>query len=823
MGVKRITRLLILLAVLALAMTGGALAESAVRLEAQTGYDGLMAYMKEMPVRVTLTNDGADTEGTLRVKVFRGTDQFDLYETPVSLAAGAVKDVIVYVTPITLQKEYEIFFEPDSGEAAAVTVSPTQSLSPSTALIGALSDTPSALSYLNITEAADPLMRSEYFQIVPLTPDTFPRTTSALNAFSMLVIDGVDARALDEQCLKALDQWLNTGGVVLVGGGTQAAAGYPLFESQYTGIKAGALTEGENVEAALLGYVMSARATSGGIMPVNETTGGDAALISGASGTPLVYMTPVNMGRVFTCAFSLSDKPLSASSTMRGLWQSVMLQSMPKLYASMLSRNTDDQEYIGTYSLSNMPVENNGSLIPALIICILFILMASFGSYFLLKKFDKRELMWAIVPALAVVAALSMMLVGNGMEMNKPIVVSITQINQDETGMVTANAMLGATSRDPGEMLLSVPGSLSMRPSDGAYYSGYSEDGEPPVRVFKYRYVQGDKPAVGYRPSAPWTVNYALARLQPPEGHIELSVWKEKDGLHGTVANHMGVPLPEGYLFTTDGYCRVPAIAPGAEVECAILQDPKPDGFIHDGLMLPTSGVKTNSDDVNMYSIISAAFYPESQVPDYKGRDYEDPREQTISSINQSISKGVEYGNNPGIHYVAITEDVLELTASINGQPVTRLAQSTLVDVKANYSAISPTGYVYYARGMLLPNEASAMDIPINTNTAAGTYYPVAEAPCFCFVIPDVDKIKIDALNLYSKYYFQGKLNMMLYNTRTNEWETYEDKKALTLGAEATDYINEKGELFLRYKPGEGVESYADVQRPHISIEGSVR
>ena len=65
------------------------LADGGVTLTATMGYDGAITYVRKVPVEVLIQNDGlSDIAGRLSVQVNRFSE-YDLYEMPVSVAAGA--------------------------------------------------------------------------------------------------------------------------------------------------------------------------------------------------------------------------------------------------------------------------------------------------------------------------------------------------------------------------------------------------------------------------------------------------------------------------------------------------------------------------------------------------------------------------------------------------------------------------------------------------------------------------------------------------------------------------------------------------------------
>ena len=85
----------------------GATAQS-VALSAEMGYNGVVTYLRTLPIRIHLTNQGADAAGTLSVDVDRDETNYDRYTLPLTLAAGAEMDAVIPVSLSTKQSGYTI-------------------------------------------------------------------------------------------------------------------------------------------------------------------------------------------------------------------------------------------------------------------------------------------------------------------------------------------------------------------------------------------------------------------------------------------------------------------------------------------------------------------------------------------------------------------------------------------------------------------------------------------------------------------------------------------------------------------------------------------
>ena len=151
-------------------------------------------------------------------------------------------------------------------------------------------------------------------------------------------------------------------------------------------------------------------------------------------------MTRVGKGYVVTCAFAISEKPLNAWLEKNVLWQRLLLSFAQACYQEMVSNRNyggyvrDNRASVDTSVARQIGVENTGAAALPMVVVGAFILLAGFGGYWLLKRLDRREWMWATVPALAVVASLSLWGLSQVLPLREPAATYYTVLHVDENG-----------------------------------------------------------------------------------------------------------------------------------------------------------------------------------------------------------------------------------------------------------------------------------------------------------------------------------------------------------------------------------------------------
>ena len=245
-----------------LAVCGTAFAESmhteienpSLEAEVLLGYNGQITYGKAVPVRVTIRNNGEDLEGILAVNGYVSGVEYDRFESEIFVPAGGERTAVLPVTVLSVQEIFTAEIVQDGKVILAVNASPDSVINPSAMLIGVLSSRPRNLANLDITQENDALYRYEYWQTVPLEPETLPAEKELLDSFGMIVLDDADPASLTEKQQEALRDWVRRGHILILGGGA-TAPGNLMLAGELTSLRAGEFSVTDRVIPALENYL----------------------------------------------------------------------------------------------------------------------------------------------------------------------------------------------------------------------------------------------------------------------------------------------------------------------------------------------------------------------------------------------------------------------------------------------------------------------------------------------------------------------------------------------------------------------------------------
>ena len=802
-------------------------------MEVELGYDGAVTYGRAIPFAVTLTNNGDDLQGKLCVNLYQNQVNYDRIEVPVELAAGAVKRVSLPVNLTMRQDVFTFEFIADGQTVCAVNAKPSETISPYGMLVGVLSHEPKNLDYLNITADNDALLRGEYWHTITLGVDTFPSDSDLMNSFGMIVVDGFNMNDLSEVQRAAFEAWLDAGGIVLVGGGAQAATDYPYFQAR-TGLDAGPLAETADITPAIMDYVGMTGAAIEEAFLLNAPEAAVQPLIESGE-QPVIYLTDAGDGVILSATFDLGAKPITGWETVNTMWQRILLTARPELYAQRLNGVSYDNSYWQAREMiESIYVDNNASMIPVFIVILVFLLLAGIGAYFLMKKLDSRELLWGIIPVLSVIAAGVIWFLSTTTSMNGPIAVTVSHANMTDKG-AEVKTYAGVACKDTSDIVLTALDGEIRVANDQSYY--YDDNAEQTKRIpteQRYRYIYGEQVSVAYPDTAPWTVNYATVEQAQNLGKVSGEMWMEADGLHAAITNETNYILRDGYLLTNLGYCSVPEILPGETAEVAIVYDQDDSSQaqddeaipmqVEDGKIVSASGMANGGYRLQSYDLIYKIVYPETVRDPQWASSSLSKKEQEARNMKMSLLNSVVSGDDQNMlcQYVGFNDEIGFVNIQLNGTTIERTAHQGVVSMNVEYLPVGKTGLVSYIAGLLkvMEVEADGDGQPQFSGAVSNRYdYDLNQFPFFGFIVPDIEKIDVERI-VFGGQYVEGNVIFSLYNYTTGAWDAQQGIY-LEISDNVADYVGPKGEIVVRGQTdSDGTSSYSYLYMPYIEVYG---
>ncbi|WP_120460148.1 DUF7408 domain-containing protein [Paenibacillus aceti] len=446
-----------------------------ISIESEIGYGGSYKHNKWTPLTITLKSD-EDISGEVVVQMenpnFGGRQS---YVKKVDLPAGTAKQITFGIVGNYFDKNSNsIRFYKGSVESgkhiafksgqAYVESQPTNGV-----FIGQLASDPDSLNFMNLlNNQNDPL------QVLPLSGEQIPDEGIMLSSVDVLFLNNFASDTLKEQTKQAISAWVHQGGILVLSGGPsypKTAKGLEaLSPVEYKGTTdARALPEMEKLagKALKLEHAIS--------LSTAQLKDGADSLVRYEDG-PLVASWSLGKGKVFYAAYDLATEPVHSWSGHADFWNNLL---KGKLASTIKDRNRsypDIESYMDNY-LNYFP---SLALPPFSLFfwsLIGYAVLVAPVLYYVLKRFDRREWAWFLIPIIAILVSGSIYVTGtSGKTSLQAHTLNMVELDGKGQGMKTTGSAIFVPRG--GNYELELPGEVHlMSKREDGYISGGGEEG----------------------------------------------------------------------------------------------------------------------------------------------------------------------------------------------------------------------------------------------------------------------------------------------------------------------------------------------------------
>jgi hypothetical protein len=265
------------------------------------------------------------------------------------------------------------------------------------------SDTLNFLSVLN--------QKGYDVNVVHLKAEDLPDEALMLDGLDLIALNDVASDQLKEDQVKAITTWVERGGSLVLAGGE----GYPKTAKAFDAI-APVTYSG----TASLDRLPTLEKEGGKELPMTSSfTVSRATVRSGEttvqeSGIPLFVKSERAKGKVWYVAYDLSLNPLASWNGNPALWEKV-LQGLAKTSfpdGRGPQHNIVNQLMESQYALDLFPSLKPPAFYLLLSLFMGYVILVAPLLYLILKKIDKREWAWVIIPVFSLVSSAGIYLIG---------------------------------------------------------------------------------------------------------------------------------------------------------------------------------------------------------------------------------------------------------------------------------------------------------------------------------------------------------------------------------------------------------------------------
>ncbi|NTU33575.1 hypothetical protein HPY27_25795 [Brevibacillus sp. HB1.1] len=772
---------LLLVAGVPFGLTGTALAEGNIQLGVTVGIEGKYRDTGMVPVVVTVRNGGADIEGELFVATGeQGDRRFAVANyQPVSIAGGVTKQVTILVPGSELHgNSFVALMQNDK----IITQTPVTGVSYSedTLMIGVLAENPDTANFLGVLPKGS---IHNPVQLLTMKADNMPVTGTQLQMINMLVINNFALDSLNEQQIKAIRDWTNSGGMLILAGGAQykKAGGIlaDLSPVEVTGVTSVQTLSSLKVDKTNPISLTSPFTVSNGTVKAGK-------VLYSEGNIPLMAVHNVGAGKVMYVAYDLAAEPVASWAGNSRFWADTLV----KAFGS--SMNASNRSMIDNV----WPLRDAADRVPSLKIPEVGWFAVFFGIYalvvgpvlfYILRRRRKQSYMWVIVPALSVLAGIGIFSIG---AVQRGVGVKLHQVGYIElqnNGQANALSVTALFVPSNDDYRLTIKGEGITQPVTERDYI----DQIPKTWIS----IQPDQTHIDFRDVEFWSMRkVATEQTLSDVGKIESNLSYENGALKGTVTNHTKYSLRDVTISTGITVQEFPQLAAGSSIEVNL-----PFASQHQARR-------------NLHRMNTGNALP--QYMQSNGYDRQTREQLIVEMLDMMDRRG---GQSEVVKLVGWTdEQVVEAVV-----PNENTENSSIAMVTSTLQ-VNPSkdGHIYYPTGSF-DVTMSGSSVPVD-DFGDGFRLPAGDITFDINLNQEGQDLAISNLYLYTWSEDNTTFEKEVYNWKTKAFEPFEKvfMNNVMTSDKTTTYVS--GDGIVRIKFAHQFEDDRHIGVPSVSVEGKV-
>ena len=709
------------------------------------GIDGKYKALKYMPVTVQINNLEKDFNGEVEVRVTSDSSGgYNAYSKEVSASKGENISVTIPVK----------FLDGNSNGAVCIIENgkvlyekklliSSGRVNEGNAFTGLLTDDPTALGYLgNITYFDSNYSSTGKMNCVNLTEDMLDEDGLSIDGLDVIIINNYNMANLNDNQYKSLNNWVNSGGTLLIGAGANESKTINNINKSFLNIASnGTMEQSVKTGSENLNLILS------------QISLEDSTVIVNSNENELVYSLDRGEGKILITAFDLGVEPFISSNDAAIMLQNILIETFDKIYEENYQGGYYSTSYEISNILGNIPVENAVSPLTLGVVLGVYAILVGIVIYLILKKMKKRDLTWVLIPATAVVFTVMIYLLGSKMKIKDVIVNSANIISVDEDGRGQINSYIGIASKNKENIKIEKEEDLKMKYlSDDYYYYGDTNYDAKTLRV-KTTYTNDNSYFTVANNNVAEVNKFEISGKEIVMPKLENTL-KIKDGnLEGTIKNNLDADIKKLVIVSGKTVWDLGQVAKGEEIS---ITDLRSKG---------SSGLQGYANSLN------DEYYQSRWDDEIDSKDPKFKNIQRYVSLLNLLGYTDYLGTTTKI--IAITDLPVDYSLnleskSISNYNLTAVIQEANIDFKDENGNISfPEGYFSYT--------VSELDNRVDYDYYNGYIYGEGEIVLDYKIDDNVDIKEINIEAFTDQWGYQYGLNgdYYIYNYNTNQYEEF--------------------------------------------------
>ena len=709
------------------------------------GIDGKYKALKYMPVTVQINNLEKDFNGEVEVRVTSDSSGgYNAYSKEVSASKGENISVTIPVKfldgnsngAVCIIEKGKVLYE------KKLLISSGR-VNEGNAFTGLLTDDSTALGYLgNITYFDSNYSSTGKMNCVNLTEDMLDEDGLSIDGLDVIIINNYNMANLNDKQYKSLNNWVNSGGTLLIGAGANESKTINNINKRFLNIASnGTMEKSVKTGSENLNLILS---------QINLE---DSTVIVNSNENELVYSLDRGEGKILITSFDLGLEPFISSNDAAIMLQNILIETFDKIYEENYQGGYYSTSYEISNILGNIPVENAVSPLTLGVVLGVYAILVGIVIYLILKKMKKRDLTWVLIPATAVVFTVMIYLLGSKMKIKDVIVNSANIISVDEDGRGQINSYIGIASKNKENIKIEKEEDLQMQYlSNDYYYYGDTNYDAKTLRV-KTTYTNDTSYFTVANNNVAEVNKFEISGKEIVMPKLENTLRIKDGNLEGTIKNNLDADIKKLVIVSGKTVWDLGQVAKGEEIS---ITDLRSKG---------SSGLQGYANSLN------DEYYQSRWDDEIDSKDPKFKNIQRYVSLLNLLGYTDYLGTTTKI--IAITDLPVDYSLnleskSISNYDLTAVIQEANIDFKDENGNISfPEGYFSYT--------VSELDNRVDYDYYNGYIYGEGEIVLDYKIDDNVDIKEINIEAFTDQWGYQYGLNgdYYIYNYNTNQYEEF--------------------------------------------------
>lgn len=640
--------------------------------EVTYGIEGRYKASKYLPVNIEVKALTSDFVGEVEVKVATDSSgSYDAFAKEVKINSGESVKVTIPVKFLENSKKAVVCLKQNNKTIyeEKVLVSAGR-VSAGNVFAGILSDDSTALGYLSNISFESNSNATAKIITVNLNAELIDSNSLNIDALDLVIINNYNMANLNEEQYKSLNNWVKNGGTLLIGSGANESKTIGNINKNYFNISSTGKSE-ENI--TLLNDNLN--------LIISSLNVQDGEVLLSDEEKNLAFSKVVGEGKIIVSAFDIGLEPFISSNASWWTVKSILSSVFNKLDSESYKGGYSDGNYIVNSLLDILPISSILGIGKLITILIIYALIIGVLLYLLLKKLNKRELIWIAVPIISVIFTFVIFLAASQSKIKDSIINKVNIVNLNENGKGVVTGYIGIGNKNKGDLTVKKDSTLEMTAISNDDDDDYNDQISYEFNTLRLKttYTGDNSYFTAYNNDALSMKKFKATGNEVVLSALDSDLNINNEILKGSVKNNFDSDITNLILVSGDNVWNLGALKKGEEIK-----------------------IEDNSSEVNyglqVYAeVIRDEYYNEKWN---KGNPRQEKYKniERISNLLNLIASGNYLGDNTSV-FIAITDmDIdysLDLdTKSISSYNTTALIQGVEIDFKDSEGNINyPEGF----------------------------------------------------------------------------------------------------------------------------------